>query len=482
MSGRRRARRRSRAKGPSDRDARPPPRVAEHRHYDHGMRSRWSAALSAAAIAALLTGCQGAPSPDSPTPTGAATPASTCDELAVQVVDAVQAYVDSFADVDAAGVANAANARQARVRGDDGGPARPRRHPRLRTRRAGRPAPRRAGPPRRWHAGAGRDRGHLPGRSARHGGPLRPAARGITVSSGPELAAALRQVWAPGRRSPSPPGSTPSPPRSWRCVPSRSSGPARTRPRSRPPAPGAALIALTTGDLRLVDLALTHVGDEPASVALVASGGYAFERVRISGARSDADGVGGFGLIVRPDANPLTGGGTLQRLTDVEASDYAGGGIVVGGRPGTDDHPGERHRDLRLRDLLRGDRRRAREDSTGSPASRWACGWTTTHPRTSRGSPSPRAQAGIAVTGAGNPDGARRDLEGTRPAPRSRGPAGRSSPTPGSRAASTSGSASRAVRGRTALRHHGDGRHHGGARRRRGRRAADHRRRDRDDG
>lgn len=293
------------------------------------MHLRWPAALSAAAVTVLLSACQGAPSsPPSPTPTAA--PASTCEDLAVQIVDAVQDYVDSFAGVDAGGVANAANARQGefaettaalRERGDTLG-CEP------------------DGLADLVRAELARLEGGTPVQDAIADtfradplgtvDPSDPQPVVTTVSSGPELAAALLTVGSGSQITLSPGEYVFTAPLVvLRAVTLIGAGADETRISSS--SPGAALIVATTGDLRLVDLALAHVGEEPASVALVASGGYAFERVRVSGARSDTDGVGGFGVVLRPDANPLTGGGTLQRLTDVEAADNEGGGIVVGG-------------------------------------------------------------------------------------------------------------------------------------------------------
>lgn len=105
-------------------------------------------------------------------------------------------------------------------------------------------------------------------------------------------------------------------------------GPSGTTLRSS--AAGAAIVLATDGDARLTDLAVAHVGDEPASVLVVASGGYELDGVRIEGARADDTGGGGFGAVLRPQATLLPEGSS-QRVHDSVFRDNETGGIVVAG-------------------------------------------------------------------------------------------------------------------------------------------------------
>ncbi|MFZ1411953.1 MAG: right-handed parallel beta-helix repeat-containing protein, partial [Micropruina sp.] len=89
-------------------------------------------------------------------------------------------------------------------------------------------------------------------------------------------------------------------------------------------------IAATSGNLTLTDLAITHVGNNPASVLIVAGGGYRFERLRVAGGVA-SKGAGGYGIVLRPSSGPLTPTGDARVLTDVVVSGNDGGGIVVAG-------------------------------------------------------------------------------------------------------------------------------------------------------
>ena len=95
-------------------------------------------------------------------------------------------------------------------------------------------------------------------------------------------------------------------------------------------AAGATLVAATGGNLVLSDLAIEHAGDEPASVVVVAGGGYRFERVQLSGGVAQ-DGTGGYGVVLRPASSPLTPTGDSRVLTDVTLTENEGGGLVIAG-------------------------------------------------------------------------------------------------------------------------------------------------------
>lgn len=294
------------------------------------MRGPRRALLPALAAAALLAGCQAGPAPSTaPAPDGS-TPAATCAELAAQIVDAVQDYVDTFAQVDAAGLPAAAGAQQGALATSTAD---------LRSRGA--------------ELGCERDDladlvraeldrlvGGTPVQDALVAtfradplgtyDPSDPAPVTITVATAEELVVVLALAGS---------GSTITlaagtyavdvPLIALRPITLRGAGTRSTVLQST--AGGGAFIASSDGDVRLQDLSVVHDGDAPASVVLVTAGGYAFERVRISGGVADADGVGGFGAVLRPERNPLTSRGTTQTLTDVTFADNAGGGLVVAG-------------------------------------------------------------------------------------------------------------------------------------------------------
>lgn len=99
----------------------------------------------------------------------------------------------------------------------------------------------------------------------------------------------------------------------------------------RSSAAGAAIVLATDGDTRLTDVTIAHVGDEPASVLVVSSGGYELDGVRIEGARADDTGGGGFGAVLRPQATLLPAGSS-QSVRDSVFRDNETGGIVVAGQ------------------------------------------------------------------------------------------------------------------------------------------------------
>lgn len=89
-------------------------------------------------------------------------------------------------------------------------------------------------------------------------------------------------------------------------------------------AAGAALAFLGAGRLQLQDLALSHIGAEPASVMVLTAGTHRLARVRISGAVADDTGRTGYGVVVGGAA-----GGEQHRFDEVEVVDNATGGIAV---------------------------------------------------------------------------------------------------------------------------------------------------------
>ncbi len=101
----------------------------------------------------------------------------------------------------------------------------------------------------------------------------------------------------------------------------------------RSTSPGAAVVLATDGQVHLDGLAVEHVGEEPASVIVVHSGGYRLEDLAVRGGTADDDGAGGFGVLLRPAATLLTGPASADGRTvrDVRLEDNEGGGILVAG-------------------------------------------------------------------------------------------------------------------------------------------------------
>lgn len=89
-------------------------------------------------------------------------------------------------------------------------------------------------------------------------------------------------------------------------------------------AAGVALAFLGTGQLQLQDLALSHTGDEAASVMVLTAGTHRLARVRISGAVADDTGRTGYGVVVGGAAE-----GEQHRFDEVEVVDNAAGGIAI---------------------------------------------------------------------------------------------------------------------------------------------------------
>lgn len=294
------------------------------------MRAAWRAALTCALLAALVAACQGDPAPSSSSPSPSATPAATCADLAVQIVDAIQAYVDGFADVDAAGLPAAVGARQGEFAAATAD---------LRERGT--------------VLGCGRDdlaesvRAELDrltgGTSVQDAlvatfradplgtyDPSDPQPVEVTVSTAADLVTVVALAGS-GSTITLAPGTyaLTTPLVALRPITLLGAGTEATTITST--AEGAAFVAAADGDVRLADLAIVHDGAAPASVVFVIAGGYSFDRVRVAGGVAGADGAGGFGILIRPAANPVVGGGRTQTLTDVSAADNGGGGVVVGG-------------------------------------------------------------------------------------------------------------------------------------------------------
>ena len=112
------------------------------------------------------------------------------------------------------------------------------------------------------------------------------------------------------------------------------SGRDETRIASR--AEGAAIIYLGEGKLSVQDLTLTHEGESPASVLVIRSGSSRIRDVRISGAVQAPDGAGGIGVVLAsPEQLGGTGSPSAGPTTEIENSEFvtnAGAGIAVTGR------------------------------------------------------------------------------------------------------------------------------------------------------
>lgn len=103
-------------------------------------------------------------------------------------------------------------------------------------------------------------------------------------------------------------------------------------------APGAGLLIDADGDVAVRDLTLRHEGTASASVLIVTGGGYDLEGLTLSGGVAGDGGAGGFGLILRTSDNPVRAAGSVQRVSDVDLVDHDGGGIFIGddAAPGID--------------------------------------------------------------------------------------------------------------------------------------------------
>lgn len=93
-------------------------------------------------------------------------------------------------------------------------------------------------------------------------------------------------------------------------------------------APNAVLLQAGGGPLRLEGMTVAHEGDEPASVVVVAQGGYDLRDVVVRGGVADVAAGSGWGLVLgvpgQPDAPEV------RQLTDVRATGNGAGGVAVG--------------------------------------------------------------------------------------------------------------------------------------------------------
>lgn len=288
----------------------------------------WALSLLVPALA--LTGCTSSPDDDaSPSPTPEPLTLDSCDELPARIADAVQAYVDSFADVDAESVAGQAASASDEFRSMTA---------RLRT--------------------LGEQLGCDPDQTAdtlaeelralSGGSPVQdavlatlvadplgtldpsdPAPVDLEVSTTTELVAAVSLAGS---------GSTIRLAAGTYVVgeplvalrPLTLVGAGRDDTVIRSIAPGAAMLLDADGDVTIRDLTVSHDGSSSASVVVVTGGGYSFERLRVAGGVAADNGAGGFGIVVRSTADPLRGSGDRAEVIDTVLSDHEGGGLFVG--------------------------------------------------------------------------------------------------------------------------------------------------------
>jgi hypothetical protein len=92
-------------------------------------------------------------------------------------------------------------------------------------------------------------------------------------------------------------------------------------------APGAGVLVATRGTVTLQGL--TVINDAPsASVVAITRGGLTLQDATVAGGRRDADGNGGYGLILAPDTTLEVG---THTVTDTTFNDNDGGGILIDG-------------------------------------------------------------------------------------------------------------------------------------------------------
>lgn len=293
-------------------------------------RTRWLLALIAA-ITLVVTGCQ---AELAPTPSPRPTTAATCPELAARIVDAVQDYVDSFAEVSAGDVGGAVSARQSdfedaasllRARGRELGCDPDELADLIRDE-------------------LGRLTGGTPVQDAvvdtfradplGSVDPSDPGPAEVQVSSAQQLVTAVAGAGS-GSTIKLAPGTYAlnAPLVLLRPITLVGAGDGRNPDQVSSivsAAAGASVIAATSGNFGLSDLTIEHSGERAASVLVVAGGGYRFERIRVSGAVA-AGGAGGYGIVLSPQSNPLTPTGDARVLTDVTLDGNAEGGVVIAG-------------------------------------------------------------------------------------------------------------------------------------------------------
>lgn len=93
-------------------------------------------------------------------------------------------------------------------------------------------------------------------------------------------------------------------------------------------AEGSVLLHLGAVPLSLEGVALVHEGDEAASVVVVASGAYRLQDVELRGAVADEERSAGWGLVLGGGDNEL-GPADDQVLQDVTVTDNEAGGVVA---------------------------------------------------------------------------------------------------------------------------------------------------------
>lgn len=300
-------------------------------------------------LALLATACQGAgdstaadTTPSSPPTTGTTAPTSPatidvgevadCPGLAVALVDALQQYVDSFAGVAAEGVPQVAEATGADLQavttdlrdraeelGCDAATMGPLVRDELDRLEAGSPVQEAVVQTLRSDPLGTLD-------------PSDPDPVTMTVSTAEQLVNVLTTVGS-GSTIQLDPG-TYELDRSLvplRPVTIEGAGPEDTVLRST--SPGAAVVLATDGEVHLGGLTVEHVGEQPASVIVVHSGGYRLEDLAVRGGTADDDGAGGFGVLLRPAATLLTGPAPADGRTvrDVRLEDNEAGGILIAG-------------------------------------------------------------------------------------------------------------------------------------------------------
>jgi hypothetical protein len=95
-------------------------------------------------------------------------------------------------------------------------------------------------------------------------------------------------------------------------------------------APGAAVLNLGDGHFAAEGISFTHDGQDPASVLVLATGGYDLFAVSLTGGVADDTLSSGFGLVLGGGPAASEGDRT-ERLEDVIATGNGAGGIVVAG-------------------------------------------------------------------------------------------------------------------------------------------------------
>ncbi|MBY5161790.1 right-handed parallel beta-helix repeat-containing protein [Salsipaludibacter albus] len=98
----------------------------------------------------------------------------------------------------------------------------------------------------------------------------------------------------------------------------------------RSSADGAAFILSADGDVTLEQFEVVNLADA-ASGVVVSAGGFQLTDLVLRGARANASGAGGFGVVVLPSRGGLVRGGELATVERVRVEDATGGGVVLGG-------------------------------------------------------------------------------------------------------------------------------------------------------